>query len=63
MKAIRDFHRRLPAEQSMSNLAVLDDAAFGAATEVMPKFRVALRPGGALDRAHGRQAFFAYSAG
>jgi transposase len=30
-------------------LAVLDDAAFGAATEITPKF-VALRPGGALDR-------------
>jgi transposase len=30
-------------------LAVLDDAAFGAATEVAPKFGVTLRPGCALD--------------
>ena len=31
-------------------LAVLDDAAFGAATPVTPKFISAVRPGGALDR-------------
>ncbi len=42
-------------------LAVLDDAAFGAATEVTPKF---ISPSDSAARwtgAHGGQAFFAYS--
>jgi hypothetical protein len=43
-------------------LAVLDDAAFGAATPVLPEACVAIRPGGALDRSDGGLAYFAYSA-
>lgn len=42
-------------------LAVLDDAAFGAATEVTPKFVSPSDPAARWTGAHGRQAFFAYS--
>jgi transposase len=42
-------------------LAVLDDAAFGAATEVMPKFISPADPAARWTGAHGGQAFFAYS--
>jgi hypothetical protein len=42
-------------------LAVLDDAAFGAATEVMPKFVSPADPAARWTGAHGGQAFFAYS--
>jgi transposase len=42
-------------------LAVLDDAAFGAATEVTPKFIWPADPAARWTRAHGGQAFFAYS--
>ena len=43
-------------------LAVLDDAAFGAATEVTPKFVSPADPAARWTGAHGGQAFFAYSA-
>jgi len=43
-------------------LAVLDDAAFGAATEVMPKFLSPADPAACWTGAHGGQAFFAYAA-
>src|ERR687891_1569008 len=43
-------------------LAVLDDAAFGAATEVTPKFISPVDPAARWTGAHGGQAFFAYSA-
>ena len=43
-------------------LAVLDDAAFGAATEVTPKFISPADPAARWTGAHGGQAFFAYSA-
>lgn len=43
-------------------LAVLDDAAFGAATEVTPKFLSPADPAARWTGAHGGQAFFAYSA-
>ena len=43
-------------------LAVLDDAAFGAATEVVPKFISPADPAARWTGAHGGQAFFAYSA-
>src|SRR4029077_1951700 len=42
-------------------LAVLDDAAFGAATAVVPKFVSPADPAARWTGAHGGQAFFAYS--
>jgi transposase len=42
-------------------LAVLDDAAFGAATAVTPKFISPADPAARWTGAHGGQAFFAYS--
>src|SRR6266404_7702463 len=42
-------------------LAVLDDTAFGAATEVTPKFVSPADPAARWTGAHGGQAFFAYS--
>ncbi len=41
-------------------LAVLDDAAFGAATKVTPKFLSPADPAARWTGAHGGQAFFAY---
>jgi transposase len=43
-------------------LAVLDDAAFGAATPVTPKFLSPADPAARWTGAHGGQAFFAYTA-
>ena len=43
------------------NIAVLDDAAFGAATDVVPKFVSPADPAARWTGAHGGQAFFAYS--
>ena len=55
----------LPPELSSRSmeeyLAVLDDAAFGAATEVTPKFFSPADPSARWTAAHGGQAFFAYS--
>src|SRR4029450_982797 len=42
-------------------LAALDDAAFGAATEVTPKFISPADPAARWTGAHGGQAYFAYS--
>jgi len=42
-------------------LAVLDDAAFGAASEVTPRFISPADPAARWTGAHGGQAFFAYS--
>jgi transposase len=42
-------------------LAALDDAAFGAASEVTPKFISPADPAARWTGAHGGQAFFAYS--
>jgi IS5 family transposase len=42
-------------------LAVLDNTAFGAATEVTPKFISPADPAARWTGAHGGQAFFAYS--
>jgi len=42
-------------------LAMLDDAAFGAATEVTPKFISPSDPAARWTGAHGGQAFFGYS--
>ena len=43
------------------HLAMLDDAAFGAATELTPKFISPADPAARWTGAHGGQAFFAYS--
>jgi hypothetical protein len=55
----------LPAEAAgravKEYLAVLDDAAFGAASEVTPKFISPADPAARWTGAHGGQAFFAYS--
>jgi transposase len=55
----------LPADLSSraidEYMAVLDDAAFGAATEVTPKFISPADPAARWTGAHGGQAFFAYS--
>src|SRR5690349_8313676 len=59
--AIRGFHRRLRVERSDEYLAVLDNAAFGAATEVTPKFVSPSDPAARWTEAHRGQAFFAYS--
>ena len=57
--------KRLPPEAASraidEYLAVLDDAAFGAATEVTPKFVSPSDPAARWTGAHGGQAFFAYS--
>ena len=42
-------------------MAVLDDKAFGAATDVVPKFVSPADPAARSTGAHGGQAFFAYS--
>src|SRR5208282_6514103 len=42
-------------------MAVLDDEAFGAATDVVPKFLSPADPAARWTGAHGGQAFFAYS--
>src|ERR1700690_1553980 len=42
-------------------IAVLDDEAFGAATDVVPKFVSPADPAARWTGAHGGQAFFAYS--
>jgi hypothetical protein len=42
-------------------LAVPDDAGFGAATEVTPKFVSPVDPAARWTGAHGGQAFFGYS--
>src|SRR5215470_10517788 len=55
----------LPAEATgravEEYLAVLDDAAFGAASEVTPKFISPADPAARWTGAHGGQAFFGYS--
>ena len=55
----------LPAEATgravKEYLAVLDNAAFGAATEVKPKFISPADPAARWTGAHGGQAFFGYS--
>ena len=43
-------------------LETLDDAAFGAATPVTPKFVSPSDPAACWTGAHGGQAFFAYTA-
>jgi transposase len=50
-----------PGRAVQEYLAVLDDAAFGAATEVTPKFISPADPAARWTGAHGGQAFFAYS--
>jgi hypothetical protein len=56
--------KRLPPEAAGraidEYLAVLDDAVFGAAIEVIPKFASPSDPAARWTGAHGGQAFFAY---
>jgi IS5 family transposase len=60
-----DGDKGLPPEAAgraiQEYLAVLDDAAFGAATEVTPKFISPADPTARWTGAHDGQAFFAYS--
>ena len=60
-----DGEKGLPPEATgravKEYLAVLDDAAFGAATDVVPKFVSPADPAARWTGAHGGQAFFAYS--
>jgi transposase len=53
--------REMTSRAIAEYLAVLDDAAFGAATEVTPKFFSPADPAARWTGAHGGQAFFAYS--
>src|SRR5437764_10560096 len=48
-------------QAARSYLAVLDDAAFGAASEVIPKFIAPSDPATRWTAAHRGPAFFAYS--
>src|SRR5438094_10529367 len=48
-------------QAARSYLAVLDDAAFGAASEVIPKFIAPADPATRWTAAHRGPAFFAYS--
>ena len=57
----RAFRLRPRVGQSRSIYSVLDDAAFGAATEVRPKFISPSDPAARWTGAHGGQAFFGYS--
>src|SRR6202012_5113020 len=50
-----------PSRAVEEYLAVLDDAAFGAATEIVPKFISPADPAARWTGAHGGQAFFVYS--
>jgi len=50
-----------PARAVKEYIAVLDDAAFGGATQVTPKFISPSDPAARWTGAHGGQAFFAYS--
>lgn len=60
-KATRGFPPEATGRAIDEYLAVLDDAAFGAATEVTPKFVSPSDPAARWTGAHGSQAFFAYS--
>ena len=71
IKADANRQRGVPASDGLDRaassravseyLAVLDDATFGAATEVTPKFISLADPAARWTAAHGGQAFFAYS--
>ena len=57
-----DGHTSLsPARAVQDYIAVLDDAAFGGASKVTPKFISPADPAARWTGAHGGQAFFAYS--
>ena len=55
-------HGSLPPSRAVREyIAALDDAAFGGATKVTPKFISPADPAARWTGAHGGQAFFAYS--
>src|ERR1700722_4161527 len=57
----RGCHQKRAGRAVKENMAVLDDEAFGTATEVVPKFVAPADPAARWTGAHGGQAFFAYS--
>jgi len=61
LKARRGCHPKQPAGRSKNIWLCIDDAAFGAATDVVPKFVSPADPAARWTGAHGGQAFFAYS--
>jgi IS5 family transposase len=61
IKADANRQKGIEGEKGLAAEAVLDDAAFGAATEVTPKFVSPSDPAARWTGAHGGQAFFAYS--
>jgi transposase len=61
VEGARGLPREISSRAVDEYLAVLDDAAFGAATEVIPKFISPSDPAARWTSAHGGLAFFAYS--
>src|ERR1700758_1563547 len=57
----KELDARAVSRATKEYLATLDDAAFGAATDVTPKFVSPSDPAARWTGAHGGQAFFAYS--
>src|SRR5947207_9595727 len=62
IRSVRLRRDRAGIGRPHSYLGVLDDAAFGAATEVTPKFIAPADPATRWTAAHRGPAFFAYSA-
>ena len=62
VEGAKDLPPELMSRAVEEYLAVLDDAAFGAATEVTPKFLSPADPAARWTAAQGGQAFFAYCA-
>jgi transposase len=60
VESAKEFGPETTSRAIKEYLAVLDDAAFGAATEVEPKFLSPADPAARWTGAHGGQAFFAY---
>ena len=60
-RARRGCHQKRPFGAVEEYMALLDNAAFGAATDVVPKFVSPADPVARWTGAHGGQAFFAYS--
>ncbi len=64
-RVVRNHHCGLPPEAAghavREYLAVLNDAAFGAATPVTPKFISSADPASRWTGANGGLAYFAYS--
>ncbi len=61
VEGLQGLPPELPSRAVDEYLAVFDDAAFGGATEVTPKFLSPVDPVARWTAAHGGQATFAYS--